>query len=141
MTDTDELAGALFRLDTSTLTTAAVTRRITRAVVEWAARRGWATRTEARLGVGADARLGFLDVIVLRQPASPDLAIEIDSADKPWSVDKLRHVMAAGMDAIWVRWGDDQWAGAFADVDVIQLPLIRRPRTRGPDASQLAFWR
>ena len=52
VTDTDDLARALFRLETSTLTTAAMTAHITRAVVEWAAARGWVTRTEARVGVG-----------------------------------------------------------------------------------------
>ena len=45
---------ALFRLETSTLTTAAVTARITRAVIDWAAARGWATRVEARVGVGEE---------------------------------------------------------------------------------------
>jgi hypothetical protein len=130
MSDTDDLADALFRLETSELTTAVVTARITRAVVEWAAARGWATRTEARVGVGESARLGWIDVVVLRGPRLPDLAIEIDSTQKPWSVDKLRHAVAAGMDAVWIRWGDAEWAGAFDDVDVIQLPLTSRPAVR-----------
>ena len=95
---------------------------------------------EASVGVGEETRLGYVDVIVLRQPAAPDLAIEIDSADKPWSVDKLRHAMAAGMDAIWVRWGDDGWAGAFEDVDVIQLPLQRRVRSRAAAQAQAELW-
>jgi len=41
VTDTDDLADALFRLETSTLTTSVVTAGITRAVIEWAAARGW----------------------------------------------------------------------------------------------------
>lgn len=141
MTDTDDLARALFRLETSTLTTSAVTARITRAVIGWAAAHGWATRTEARVGVGEETRLGFVDVIVLRQPAAPDLAIEIDSTDKPWSVDKLRHAAAAGMHPVWIRWGDDEWAGAFDDIDVIQLPLARRPASRSTGDGQLSIWR
>ena len=69
----------------------------------------------------------------------PDLAIEIDSADKTWSVNKLQHAARAGMRAIWVRWGDGEWAGIYQDVDVIQLPLIRRVGHRGmPD--QLPLW-
>ena len=140
MTDTDDLARALFRLETSTHTTAAMTARITRVVVEWAAARGWATRTEARVGVGEGTRLGYVDVIVLRQPVAPDLAIEIDSTHKPWSVDKLRHVAAAGMHPVWIRWGDDEWAGAFDDLDVIQLSLIRRAGHRSTGAAQLALW-
>ena len=141
VTDVDDLAGAVFRLDTGTLTTALVTARITRAAVEWATARGWMTRTEARVGVGEDARLGFVDVVVLRGPAQPDLAIEIDSVDKPWSLTKLRHAAALGMHAIWIRWGDDEWAGACADVDIIQLPVLRRPAARVGADAQLSLWR
>ena len=65
--------------------------------------------------------------------------IEIDSADKPWSVAKLQHAAAAGMEAIWVRWGDDDWSGVYADIDVIQL-RIRRSADRRSSAGQLAFW-
>jgi hypothetical protein len=140
VTDTDDLARALFRLQTSTLTTAAMTARITRAVVEWAASNGWAARTEARVAVGEETRLGFVDVIVLRRPAAPDIAIEIDSTDKPWSVDKLRHAAAAGMVPVWIRWGDDAWAGAFHDIDVIQLPLQRRARSRAITGDQAELW-
>jgi Uma2 family endonuclease len=140
VTDTDDLARTLFRLETSKLTTAAMTARITRAVIDWAAVRGWVVRTEARVGVGEDTRLGFVDVIVKRGDNQPDLAIEIDSTHKPWSVDKLRHAVAAGMEAIWIRWGDDEWAGAFDDVDVIQLPVTRRVRARF-QAGQMELWR
>ncbi|MEO8625966.1 MAG: hypothetical protein ABI452_04625 [Candidatus Limnocylindrales bacterium] len=141
MADTDDLAGTLFRLDPTGLATRAVTARITDAVVEWAASRGWRTRREARVGVGQATRLGFVDVIVLRQPALPDMAIEIDSTDKPWSVDKLRHAAAAGMHAIWIRWGDHEWAGVFDDLDVIQLPLTRRVAPRNLDIGQIRLWR
>jgi hypothetical protein len=90
--------------------------------------------------VGEDTRLGFVDVIVKRGSRQPDLAIEIDSTHKPWSVDKLRHAVAAGMEGIWIRWGDDEWAGAFDDVDVIQLPVARRSRSRARQLSQLELW-
>jgi hypothetical protein len=140
VTDTDDLARTLFRLETSTLTTAAMTARITRAVIQWAAARGWVARTEARVGVGELTRLGFVDVIVKRGDNQPDLATEIDSTHKPWSVDKLRHAVAAGMEAVWIRWGDDEWAGAFDDVDVIQLQLTRRARARF-QAGQTELWR
>jgi hypothetical protein len=140
MSAADDLAAALFALDIGPLTTAAVTTQITRAVIAWAASRGWATRREARVGVGEAAQLGFVDVMVHRQPAAPDIAIEIDSTDKPWSLDKLRHAVAAGMHAIWIRWGDDTWAGAFDDVDVIQLPVSRRPALRGGSVGQLSLW-
>ena len=118
-----------------------MTARITRAVMEWAAARGWAVRTEARVGVGEETRLGFVDVIVKRGHHQADLAIEIDSTHKPWSVDKLRHAVAAGMEGVWIRWGDDEWAGAFDDVDVIQLPVTRRPASRRASEGQLSIWR
>jgi len=145
VTDTDDLAGVLFGLEPGALTTAAVTARITRAIVEWAAARGWVTRSEARVGVPGwsreGAQLGYVDVIVRRGRDQPDLAIEIDSTDKPWSVAKLRHTAAAGMHPVWIRWGDDAWAGALEDVDVIQLPVTRRPASRGGDDAQMSLWR
>ena len=137
----DDLASVLFALRFAPVTTAAVTAQITRAVVEWALARDWVPRTEARVAVhGAPAGgLGFVDVIVLRGGGEPDLAIEIDSTDKPWSVAKLRHAVAAGMHGIWVRWGDDEWAGVYEDIDVIQLREMRRPRHRTP-SDQLTVW-
>lgn len=145
MTVIDELATVLFGLEARAESTAAMTARITRTITQWAHGRGWTARTEARVGVaeaGSEAvgpRLGYVDVVVRRNGEGPDLAIEIDSADKPWSVEKLRHAAVAGMQPVWVRWGDETWAGGYRDVDVIQLPLLRRPST-GPGGRQLALW-
>ena len=140
---TDDLATALFATDLRGLSTSAVTARITREVVAWARACGWTTRTEARVDVptrqAAADQLGFVDVVVRRSDRLPDLAIEIDSADKPWSVVKLQHAAAAGMHAIWIRWGDEKCAGVYDEVDVIQLSLARRPaRKRTP--GQLSIW-
>jgi hypothetical protein len=140
---TDELARVLFDLEMSHRSTAAVTRAITRAIVEWARENGWRVRTEGRVevpGVERFDKLGFVDVLVSRGGHQPDVAIEIDSTDKPWSVVKLQHAAAAGMDAIWVRWGDDEWAGVYEDVDVIQLRTLRRVQER-PEDRQLTVWR
>ena len=140
---TDDLATALFATDLGGLPTAAVTARVTGEVVAWARARGWAARTEARVevptGQAAADHLGFVDVIVRRVDRLPDLAIEIDSADKPWSVIKLQHAAAAGMRAIWVRWGDEKWAGVYDEVDVIQLWLARRPAHKRR-TGQLSIW-
>jgi len=140
---TDELATTLFALDTRALTTQAVTKSITAEIVRWALSCGWQVRTEARveLPLPADGRrrVGFVDVLIRRAPPEADVAIEIDSTDKPWSVAKLKHAAAAGMHAIWVRWGDEAWAGVYDEVDVIQLPQTRRSAHQ-PEAGQLSLW-
>jgi hypothetical protein len=138
----DDLATALFGLEVGARTTGAVTRQLTRAIVDWALARGWRPRVEARVEAMAPsltAKLGYIDVIVSRGDGEPDLAIEIDSGDKPWSVDKLRHAAQAGMQAVWVRWGDEEWAGVYDDIDVIQLWLPRRPVRRAL-SDQLPIW-
>src|SRR5262245_15290674 len=130
----DELATVLFAIDVGRLGTAAFTARITSAIVEWAILRGWSVRTEARVLVprarSPASGLGYVDVLVGRGAPDPDLAIEIDSTDKQWSLAKLRHAAEGGMQAIWVRWGDDDWAGVYDDVDVIQLRALRRRTAR-----------
>jgi hypothetical protein len=140
----DDLATVLFALEEDPLATRDMTAKITRQIVKWAVQCGWSVRTEARVRAMSEARsdpaLGYLDVIVRRRDGEPDLAIEIDSADKPWSVDKLRHAVAGGMQAIWVRWGDDAWAGIYDDIDVIQLPILRRPAFRTTGDDQLPLW-
>jgi len=141
----DELASVLFGLRGGGMSTKAFTAAITRAIVEWALGRGWSVKTEARVTApparAPDPRLGFIDVVVRRGGGHADLAIEIDSADKPWSVDKLRHAVAGGMRGVWVRWGDEKWAGVYDDVDVIQLPALRRPAVRVEQTNQLELWR
>lgn len=134
----DDLAAVLFALDEGGLSTAAVTARITRVVTDWALTKGWSVRREARVIV--DDRLGFVDLVVGRAGLAPDLAIEIDSTDKSWSVHKLRHAAAAGMRAVWIRWGDEEWAGVYHDVDVIQLPARRRSAPRPRHIGQLTLW-
>jgi hypothetical protein len=140
----DDLATLVFGLDGGRLTTGRTTRHITQAIGRWAVARGWSVRTEAPVAVG-DAQLGatqagFVDVVIRRGGSAPDIAIEIDSADKPWSVVKLQHAAAAGMRAVWIRWGDDEWAGVYEDVDVIQLRLSRAPERRTSQRGQLSFW-
>jgi hypothetical protein len=139
--DVDDLASVLFGLDCRSLTTKAVTARITREILAWAVSRGWSARTEARVAPGLEsgdkAQLGFLDVVVRRDGGLPDFAIEIDSFHKPWSLDKLRHAAAGGMHAVWIRWGDDVWAGVYDQVDVIQLYTNRLSASRRMTRDQL----
>lgn len=131
----DELASRLFALDVGRHDTASITALMKAEIGRWALARGWSVRTEARVDVSTDTapgslRLGFIDVVVVRAGHEPDLAIEIDSGDKPWSVAKLRHAVDAGMHGVWVRWGDTAWAGWHADIDVIQLFIPRRAAMR-----------
>jgi hypothetical protein len=84
--------------------------------------------------------VGYIDLVIRRARPDPDLAIEIDSADKQWSLTKLRYAASAGMHPIWVRWGDEEWAGYYDDVDVIQLPETRRGASRLVGTAQLTFW-
>jgi hypothetical protein len=147
MTDgLDELAVRLFAIDTGSSSTGAITARIAREITQWALAHGWHVRPEARVDVptrpsrlSARPQTGYIDVIVLRDGRQPDFAIEIDSADKPWSLAKLRHAAAAGMHSIWIRWGDDEWAGYYDDVDVIQLSVLRRSAP-SPASRQLVLW-
>jgi hypothetical protein len=141
----DDLALALFRLRPQGMATQAVTAAITRAIVVWAVGRGWSARTEARVAAaaagGSDPQLGFIDLVIHRGQGRPALAVEIDSTDKQWSVAKLRHAVAGGMHAIWIRWGDEDWAGIYDDVDVIQLHTLRRRARRRSHSNQLEMWR
>ena len=144
VTVVDELATVLFALSSGSLTTGAVTAQITCELTTWALGHGWLHRAEARVQIPDDParppRLGYVDLMIRRGRHGPDLAIEIDSADKPWSVAKLRHAAAAGMIAIWVRWGDEAWAGVYDGVDVIQLPATRRSASRRSATMQLTLW-
>ncbi|HYI22520.1 MAG TPA: hypothetical protein VEX62_07775 [Candidatus Limnocylindrales bacterium] len=144
MTVADELAAYLFELDPRSLTTGATTTHITRAVLAWAVEKGWLARTEARVvapnGMDGASAIGFVDVVIRRGHSLADVVIEIDSTDKQWSLAKLRHAAAAGMHAIWIRWGEETWAGAYEDVDVIQLPVARRAAPRAGTLGQLTLW-
>jgi len=144
MTVADDLAAHLFALESRSMTTGAMTTHMTRAILAWAVGKGWLVRTEARViapsETGGEALIGFLDIVIRRGDALPDVVIEIDSTDKKWSLAKLRHAARAGMHAIWIRWGEETWAGAYADVDVIQLPVERRPASRPGTVGQLTIW-
>jgi hypothetical protein len=138
----DELARTLFDYDPGPRSTREVTADLTRAIIGWALRHGWSARTEARIEVPdrlVAARLGYVDVVVDPGQGRPCIAIEIDSTDKPWSMEKLRYAVTAGMTAVWVRWGDREWARPDPDIDVIQLAAARQPARR-PGETQLGLW-
>lgn len=139
----DELAALVFSLDTSRLSARAITARVTSAIAAWAVGRGWTARTEARVELRAvDGSLrdyGFIDLLVHREPGVPGLAIEIDQTDKPWSVAKLRYVMALGMEAVWIRWSGPDWTDVDG-VHVIHLPEVEKKPAPRRTPAQLSLW-
>jgi hypothetical protein len=139
----DELADLLYRVDASALPTAGATRHITHAIAGWAVERGWRVRREVGVSVIVDSaeRRGFYDLVIDPGGEIGPIAIEIDSTDKAWSLEKLRHAASHGMCAIWVRWGDEGWAAAEEQVYVIQLPPSRRPPERANRPLQEPIWR
>ena len=143
MSVVDELAEVVFKLDTRGLSARAITARVTAAIVEWASANGWAVRTEARIEIGrphaAFGDYGYMDAIIHRAAGEPDIAIEIDQTDKPWSVAKLRYANALGMEAVWIRWSGSSWTDAEG-VHVIHLPELERERLPTKRSSQLTLW-
>ena len=139
----DELAAVVFALDATRLSARAISARLTTAIASWALAKGWSLRTEARIELRtADGRLqdyGFVDVIVRRGSGEPDLAIEIDQTDKPWSVAKLQYAMAMGMQAVWIRWSGADWTDVEG-VHVIHLPEVEKEPAPRRAPAQLAFW-
>jgi hypothetical protein len=139
----DELADVVYRLDAIALPTAQKTRHITQEIARWAVERGWRVRREAgmRLCTGGLERRGFYDLVIDAGGASAPIAVEIDTTDKAWSLEKLRHAAASGMCAIWIRWGDEGWAEVDDEVYVIQLPPSRRPQDVSRRTEQMPIWR
>jgi hypothetical protein len=112
--------------------TADITRWLTELVVDWAYNQKrlpferWNVYRELTLPVtpGTSGRFGRLDVTALR-PDGPDLVVEIDSAHKPESVQKLEFARDAGAVAVWVRWR----GGRVETPDgVVVIDLVERTR-------------
>ena len=111
--------------------------------MSWALANGWSVKTEARVVLSQSAArtgdYGFVDLIVRRGGGEPDLAIEIDQTDKPWSAAKLQYAMALGMEAVWIRWSGATWTGADG-IHVIHLPQAERRLVPRPAPAQLTLW-
>ncbi len=50
-----------------------------------------------------DGYKGLIDIII-KSPNEKQYAIEIDSSNKKWSLEKLLHAQKTGYVPIWVRW-------------------------------------
>ena len=139
----DDLARVSFSVDVAGLSARSITTRLTREILAWALAKGWSAKTEARVVLSAPGQqindYGYIDVIVKRGGGEPDLAIEIDQTDKPWSVAKLQYVMSLGMEAVWIRWSGAEWTDV-PGVHVIHLPEVQKKPAPRLAPAQLSFW-
>lgn len=139
----DELARIAFSVDTSGMSAKAITALLTREIVTWALSKGWSVKTEARVEPSRVPRrrteYGYIDVVVRPGEGLPDLAIEIDQTDKPWSIAKLQYAMALGMEAVWIRWSGADWIDVEG-IHVIHLPETDRRLLQRTAPAQLRLW-
>lgn len=88
-----------------TLATAHRTRLITQTVCDWLRAQGASSQREAVVPISENgAGHSRIDIVALCQPMH-DIAIEIDSTHKAWSIEKLRYAQQFGAAAIWIRHG------------------------------------
>ncbi len=92
------------------------TELLTSSIESFALNEGFECEKEVFLGLKrkTDGHKGLID-IVIRRPNGIRYAIEIDSGNKKWSIEKLLYAHKIGYVPIWVRW--------CAKID-IQIPAI-----------------
>ena len=81
------------------------TELITLSIESFARGRGLAYEKEAFLGLNRKTgeRKGLIDMVI-KSTEGIGYAIEIDSSNKKWSLEKLLHAHSVGYVPIWVRW-------------------------------------
>ncbi|WP_162958357.1 hypothetical protein [Nocardia yunnanensis] len=94
------------------MTSAQTTKLITAHTQQWAQAQRWRVQFEAPALVErrvSNGRLyrGRIDVLCTRRWWRPAVAVEIDRANKRWSLEKLIAEADAGHVALWVRWRGD----------------------------------
>ena len=105
---TDSLQEWLAPLEFTDLSRSAVTEAITAQAVAWAMSHGFVVSQDVE-AVATKRRphnrhIGLLD-IACEHPSGQQLAIEVDFANRVWSVEKLAAEADAGKLALWVKWG------------------------------------
>ena len=80
------------------------TRFLTARVIDFARMYGFSYQTEISLGLKRPTsdRRGYLDFVLEKD--NERFAIEVDSSNKRWSLQKLRHARSLGYGPIWIRW-------------------------------------
>lgn len=107
------------------------TERLTRFICNWA--RSYDLHCQREVHLGATRLLpksgyfykGYLDFVL-----SGWLAIEIDSSNKHWSLNKLEHAAQIGLAAVWIRWYSAQ---KFCIPQGVRLIMLQyRPYKHNP---------
>lgn len=78
---------------------------LTSSIESFARSRGLMCEREVFLGLKrkTDGYKGLIDIII-KGPEGTPYAVEIDSSNKKWSLEKLLHAYRKGYVPIWVRW-------------------------------------
>jgi hypothetical protein len=78
---------------------------ITSSIESFAHGQGLTCEREIFLGLNrkTSGRKGLVDMII-KSPEGIEYAIEIDSSNKKWSLEKLLHAHSKGYVPVWVRW-------------------------------------
>jgi len=81
------------------------TELVTLSIENFAREQKFEIKKEVFLGLKRkkDGYKGFVDIIIKR-PDGIRYAIEIDSSNKKWSLEKLLHAHSIGYVPIWIRW-------------------------------------
>jgi hypothetical protein len=128
----NDLAAWLDRLTFADRTADEVTALLVDAAEAWALAQGWRVYRRAAsvlpLPPPYQMRHSVLDLACAR-PAGPPVVIEVDHTDRRRTVEKLLAEVAAGREALWIRWGTGRFEPPPADITLVPCVVTHR---RGP---------
>ncbi len=128
-----ELRGLASRIHLLTLSRTEGTQELTAFLCHWAKVRHLNCAREVFLGATRPMRnsgflyRGYLDFVI-----DDWLAIEIDSANKRWSLSKLDDALRRGLTPVWIRWCSPQKLCVPPAVRLILLPTRESRSVRAP---------
>jgi len=110
------------------LSRSATTSLIAEQAMAWARWHGFVVRTEVEAIASRlrprDHRISPL-AIAGEHPAGRQIAIEIDSINRVWSIEKLATEADAGKFALWIKWGGPVTLSLIPEkIGVVELPVI-----------------
>ena len=126
------LAARLDRLTFADRTADEVTALLIDATEEWALAQGWRVYRRAAsvlpLPPPYETRHSVLDLACAR-PAGKPVVVEVDHTDRKRTVEKLLAEVAAGREALWIRWGTGRFEPPPAGITLVPCVVTAR---RGP---------